>query len=86
MKSILNLSKSQLEKHDKTYTYGIQKMEDRKRAAPGEALPASSHRIKLRIPKIYTELIDSATDDDTIEIEYEILVGSVTIHNVTIHS
>lgn len=86
MRSRLNLFKSQLEKHDKIYTYGIQKMEDRKRSVPGEAPPATSHRIKLRIPKTFTELIDKATEDDTIEIEYETLVGSVTIHNVTIHS
>jgi len=86
MRSYLNLSKSQLEKHDGTYTYGIQKMEDRKRAVPGKPLPESSHRLKLRIPKAYNELIDSATEDDTIEIEYETLVGSVTVHNVTVHS
>ena len=86
MRSRIHLSKSQLEKHDKVYTYGIQKMEDRKRTAPGQPPPAASHRIKLRIPKAYTELIDSATEDDTIEIEYESIVGSVTIHNVTVHS
>jgi hypothetical protein len=86
MRSRLNLWKSQLEKHEGVYTYGIQKMEDKKRTAPGQVPPAASHRIRLRIPKAYTELIDNADDDDTIEIDYESLVGSVTIHNVTIRN
>jgi len=86
MRSRINLSKSQLEKHGRTYTYGIQKMEDRKRVVPDQSKQAVSHALKLRIPKAYNDLIDSATEDNMIEVEYEIIVGSVTVHNVTIRS
>lgn len=82
MRSRLNLWKSQLEKQGGVYTYGIQKMQDRKRTAPGE--DQGSYKVQLRIPKTYNELIDNAEDDATVEVEYEIMVGSVTIHNVTI--
>ena len=59
-------------------------MEDRERVAPGKPKKSVSHRLQLRIPKTYNELIAIATEDDTIEVEYEIMVGSVTIHNVTL--
>ena len=86
MRSLIRLFKSQIQKQDGAYTYGIRKMEDRKRVVPGQLKQEASHRLKLRIPKAYNELIDNATDDATIEVEYETLVGSVTIHNVTIRS
>ncbi len=85
MRSLIRLFKSQIRKQDGVYTYGISKMEDRERTAPG-ASKEPSQRLKLRIPKAYTELIDQASEDDSIEVEYESIVGSVTIHNVTIRS
>lgn len=87
MRSLINLSKSQLDKTDGMYTYGVPKIEESRQAHKDKSKSAAaSHTLKLRIPKTYNKLIDSATDDDTIEVEYEIMVGSVTIHNITLHS
>lgn len=80
----LNLWKSQLEKHDTAYTYGILRMEDRKRFAPGQHTENNDYKIPLRIPKTYSDLIDKAKDDDTLQIEYERVDGLVAIQNVTV--
>ena len=86
MRSLINLFKSQFNKSDGMYTYGVPKIEESRQAHQDRSKNAASHTLKLRIPKAYNKLIDSATDDDTIEVEYEIMVGSVTVHNVTLHS